>query len=672
MACNMIGKVFSNRYQVTERIGIGGMAEVYRAQDTVLGRTVALKIMLPQYAADSNFTDRFRQEAASAANLQSPYIVNIYDWGHDDDTYYIVMEYVRGSDLKTGIQERGALNQRKVAEIGSQVCRALSVAHKQDIIHRDIKPQNIMIQPDGNVKVMDFGIARAKNSVRSKTSSVLGTAHYISPEQAQGKELTAASDIYSLGVVLYEAATGKLPFDGADAVSVAMKQVNEHPVPPRKIQADIDPDLEAIILKALEKDPRNRFATANDMRTAFNNFLAGRPVGLGSADFTSAATTVMASASPDATSVMPVTAARATTTSAKAGQGTSSSGGSNKKLIGAAVAIIAIVAIAVAVAFATGMFSDSEDTETAEVPSVTGMAEEEAQQEIEDAGFELGAITYEYSSTVAEGLVISQDPEGDTEQKIGTEINLVVSLGSELVEVPDLTNLTADQARSLLESYGLAWRAGTAEYSSSISEGLIARQNPDAGETVEVGTEVTYYLSLGVEDLSIPNVIGYSESAARQAIENAGFIVNVQYSSSNTVSEGNVISQTPSSGTAERNTVVTIVVSTGPDATTTQTVSVPNVVGSLQSAAEEELEDAGFEVVVEYQTSSSVAEGYVISQTPSSGAYETGTTVTIVVSTGSSSSSGNTSSNSSSSDSTTSGSTDGSSSANSTTGTSSR
>ncbi|HIR01890.1 MAG TPA: serine/threonine protein kinase, partial [Candidatus Aveggerthella stercoripullorum] len=277
----MIGRIFNNRYKITERIGIGGMAEVYRAQDTVLGRMVAVKVMLPQYAADPAFTQRFRQEAASAANLQSPYIVNVYDWGQDSGTYYIVMEYVRGSDLKTAIKERGAINQRKVAEIGSQVCQALSVAHNLDIIHRDIKPQNIMIQPDGNVKVMDFGIARAKNSVKTQTSSVLGTAHYVSPEQAQGKELTYASDIYSLGIVLYEAATGKLPFDGPDAVSVAMKQVQEQPVPPSQVNPAIDAALEDIIMKALDKNPASRFATARDMKNALNDYLSGRPVNLG-------------------------------------------------------------------------------------------------------------------------------------------------------------------------------------------------------------------------------------------------------------------------------------------------------------------------------------------------------------------------------------------------------
>ena len=231
----MSAMLLGGRYQVQDKIGAGGMATVYRGLDEVLGRTVAIKTMLPQYANDPSFAARFKQEAQAAAALQSPYIVSVYDWGKDADTYYIVMEYLRGTDLKSGIRKHGALDCKKVAQIGSQIAQALSVAHRHDIIHRDIKPQNIMVQPDGNVKVMDFGIARAKNSVMTQTSSVLGTAHYISPEQAQGKELTAASDIYSLGIVLYEAATGKLPFDGPDAVSVAMKQVNDLPAPPRDV-----------------------------------------------------------------------------------------------------------------------------------------------------------------------------------------------------------------------------------------------------------------------------------------------------------------------------------------------------------------------------------------------------------------------------------------------------
>lgn len=213
------------------------MATVFRAQDQVLDRTVAVKIMLPQYAGDATFAARFKQEAQAAAGLSSPYIVGVYDWGKDGDTYYIVMEYLRGTDLKSGIKSHGALDPKKVAQIGSQISSALSVAHKHEIIHRDIKPQNIMVLPDGNIKVMDFGIARAKNSHLTQDNNVLGTAHYVSPEQTRGQDLGPTSDIYSLGVVMYECATGRVPFDGDDAISVALKQVNELPIPPSQINS---------------------------------------------------------------------------------------------------------------------------------------------------------------------------------------------------------------------------------------------------------------------------------------------------------------------------------------------------------------------------------------------------------------------------------------------------
>ncbi len=272
----MVSKMLGGRYTVQDKIGTGGMATVYRGLDEVLGRTVAIKTMLPQYASDPSFAARFKQEAQAAAALQSPYIVSVYDWGEDEDTYYIVMEYLRGTDLKSGIRKHGALDSKKVAQIGSQIAQALSVAHKHDIIHRDIKPQNIMVQPDGNIKVMDFGIARAKNSHLTQDNSVLGTAHYVSPEQTQGKDLGPTTDIYSLGVVMYEAATGKVPFEGDDAISVALKQVNELPVPPSQINPNIDPALEAIILKCMEKDPANRFQSANELYRVLRDYLAGR------------------------------------------------------------------------------------------------------------------------------------------------------------------------------------------------------------------------------------------------------------------------------------------------------------------------------------------------------------------------------------------------------------
>ncbi|MEN6429433.1 MAG: protein kinase, partial [Coriobacteriales bacterium] len=270
--------VFGRRYRVTERIGSGGMADVYKAVDEVLGRTVAVKVLHPRYAAESNFIARFRQEASAAANLSHPSIVNIYDWGQDNGTYYIVMEYVKGTDLKTLVEQNGPLDPMRAADYAAQVCSALAVAHGYDIIHRDIKPQNIVLTPDGTLKVMDFGIARAGNTTMTQTGSVLGTAQYISPEQAQGRPLGPASDLYSLGVTLYELVTGRLPFDGDTPVAVALKQVNEEPVPPRRIRPSIPPSLEAVILRAMRKDPAERYASASEMRDDLKRVLNGGTV----------------------------------------------------------------------------------------------------------------------------------------------------------------------------------------------------------------------------------------------------------------------------------------------------------------------------------------------------------------------------------------------------------
>lgn len=613
MTGNMIGRVFNNRYQITERIGIGGMAEVYRAQDNVLGRLVAVKVMLPQYAADPNFTQRFKQEAAAAANLQSPYIVNVYDWGQDEGTYYIVMEFVRGSDLKTAIIERGAINQRKVAEIGAQVCQALSVAHGLDIIHRDIKPQNIMVQPDGNVKVMDFGIARAKNSVMTQTSSVLGTAHYISPEQAQGKDLTATSDIYSLGIVLYESATGRLPFDGPDAVSVAMKQVNDLPVPPREINPDIDPSLEAIIMKAIAKNPAERFATAKDMRLALNDYLAGRPVNLGEG-FTSAETVVMGGVVPpvgvaDGTAVMPAMGGvnPASPTSAQRSYNANNTSGkkNNKKTIAIVIGIIAALAVVGGIAFAL-MSGGGDDKDKIAVPSVVGQTVDEATAAIEEAGFELGKVEESFDDKVESGKVISQDPKGDSKQAKGTKINLTVSKGAQEITVPDLTGKTAEEAQKALTVSGLKYAKGAAEYSDSVEKDHVVRQDIAAGETVAKDTVVTYYLSLGSEGTSVPNVVGQREGAATTTLNNAGFYVNADYAPSDTVESGLVISQSPAAGEKLKDgESVNIVVSTGKTKSTYSVSVYGNGGGSVTTSA------------------SSVTEGdsVVITITPNSG-YE--------------------------------------------------
>ena len=595
MSGNMIGKVFDNRYELTERIGVGGMAEVYQGQDRVLGRRVAVKVMLPQYAQDEEFTQRFRQEAAAAANLQSPFIVNVYDWGQDGGTYYIVMEYVRGSDLKTAIKQRGAINQRKVAEIGAQVCQALSVAHNQDIVHRDIKPQNIMVQPDGNVKVMDFGIARAKNSMMSKTSAVLGTAHYISPEQAQGKELTAASDIYSLGVVLYEAATGALPFDGPDSVSVAMKQVSENPIPPTQVNPEIDPSLESVILRAMQKDPANRFATVGDMKHALNDFLAGRVVRVnneptalipnyeyeaGHEPYTEAYaepytddTTVMSTVPPNV--VAPVNGA-ARTIVAESDEDIARR--KRRRNV-----IIALVIVGLLAALAGGYYAWAHRTGV--VPDVSGRTVENATVLIEDAGFTVGEKTEEFSTSVEAGKVISTDPAAGISASPGTRINLVVSKGRDQVAVPDLANKTAEEAKAALESAGLKASEGTAQYSDTVPANQVLSQNPAAGEMVDRGATITYVLSLGAESFEIPNVVGEGEGAATATLSNAGFNVEVGYENHDEVAQGLVISQTPAAGERlPKGATINITISSGPNTRHVSALVVDNT-GAVTDAA---------------------------------------------------------------------------------------
>lgn len=564
MAGSMIGRTFNNRYKLTERVGLGGMAEVYRAEDNVLGRTVAVKVMLPQYAADPTFTKRFRQEAASAANLQSPYIVSIYDWGLDGETYYIVMEFLRGTDLKTAIKERGAINQRKAAEIGSQVAQALSVAHAGGIIHRDIKPQNIMIQPDGNIKVMDFGIARAGDAGLSQTATVLGTAHYVSPEQAQGKELTGASDIYSLGVVLYEATTGKLPFDGQDAVSVAVKQVNELPAPPSTINPNIDPALEAIIMKAMEKDPGRRFKDASEMRHILNDYLAGRPVNLGD-DISGLKTQVMGGVAPvNGTAVMnPVggangDAGRTTVNKAYAADANDEGKKKSKRnvVIGVVVALLAVIGI-VAAAMALG-----GNQEMVNVPDVSNKPIAEARSELQAAGFTIGTETEVYNPDVEAGNVVSTDPAAGVQAAKGSSVNITISKGTEQVTVPDLRGMSADEAQRVLASYGLNGQQGDTVFSDDVEENRVAQQDIAAGTTAYKGDTITFHLSKGPETASVPNVQGLDFETARDRLEAAGFTVSLQWRD-DSAAVNTVIRQSVT-GTAKLGTTITLTISNGP------------------------------------------------------------------------------------------------------------
>lgn len=626
-------RVLGGRYLLKDKVGNGGMASVYRAQDQVLDRTVAVKIMLPQYAGDATFAARFKQEAQAAAGLQSPYIVGVYDWGKDGDTYYIVMEYLRGTDLKSGVRSHGALDPKKVAQIGSQICGALSVAHKHEIIHRDIKPQNIMVLPDGNIKVMDFGIARAKNSHLTQDNNVLGTAHYVSPEQTRGQDLGATSDIYSLGVVMYECATGRVPFDGDDAISVALKQVNELPIPPSQVNPGVDPALERIILKCMEKDPANRFQTADELRQVLNAYATGRavdvaeptrviaaPMGVGGAE-----TRVMS----DATQAMVRPAGAAGPGSTTAGPRVAppaSSRGQNdyeepKKGNGAKIAAIvigAIVVIAAAVFFASNLFGGPG--EMVIVPNVIDYTQEEAEDALKNAGFNVEYGKAVNDDEVEEGRVVDQTPDGNKEAPEGSTVTLTLSKGPVPVketEVPNITGKTADEAEALLTAANLKGQAH--EESNEAEAGTVFKQGKNTGEVVEEGTVIEYWVSTGPDTIDVPNLTGKTKE---QAIEALGDKLSYTFSSdySATVPAGSVISYEPG-GSVKPGTTIKIVLSQGPEPVAK--VNAPNFVNDSASHAKPQLESLGFKVVV-----NGPADGIIVSQS-ASGSLDKGTTITL-------------------------------------------
>lgn len=627
----MPDKVLGGRYIIQDKIGTGGMAIVYRGIDNRLGRPVAIKTMLPQYAADPSFAARFKQEAQAAAALQSPFIVSVYDWGKDNDTYFIAMEYLRGTDLKSGVRKHGALDCKKVAQIGSQIAQALSVAHRHDIIHRDIKPQNIMVQPDGNIKVMDFGIARAKNSHLTTDNSVLGTAHYVSPEQTQGKPLGPTTDIYSLGIVMYEAATGVVPFDGDDAISVALKQVNEQPVPPSTRNPRVDQALERIILKCMQKDPKNRFQTAEEVFKVLRDYLAGK---MNEVNNATAQMPVMATnaVSPlNSTTALPHIANGATQNRKSATHRAQLRAQEDERrhknkviagVLGAALVLIAIIVALVSYFMGQGA--------TQEVPNLLNLTQQEALMKIDNSNFfQRGTVKEEFSSTVEKGKVIDQDPDAGHKVAKGTQINIVVSKGAEPaadVTVPDLKGKSPSEAEAILSKLGLKSQAGDSVNSDDVEVGKIAAQTPAAGTTAKAGDTITYQLSKGPDEADVPNVVGKTEDEAQSALQAAGFNVSVQREESNKP-EGTVTKQS-ATGKLTRKSTVTITVAKAPSQ-----VSLSTLVSKGMDATEasQKLSDAGFNVRVKRQPDALVKKDTVISFPDKA---KKGQTVTLVVSDG--------------------------------------
>jgi eukaryotic-like serine/threonine-protein kinase len=596
------GVLVGGRYELGRQLGSGGMARVFLAHDRLLDRDVAVKVLSEPYAGDPAFVERFRREASAAAGLNHPNIVAVYDRGEADGSYYIVMEYLSGPTLKDIIRRRGPLPPAEAVDVALGILAALAAAHKRGVIHRDVKPQNVMASEDGRIKVADFGIARAgEDSGMTEAGSIIGTAQYLSPEQARGDEVTAASDCYSVGIVLYELLTGRVPFDGDRSMAVAMKQIAEPPQPPHELRPDLPPDLEAVVLKALRKRPSERYRTAEE----FSGDLRMMD-----------APTVATVAAPRRASVPPP----------------QPSPPRRRARWPWTLLLLAIIAAGIAVAAFSGVLGDN--TAKAAVPSVTNLSPEQAATVLSGRGFE-SRTEERPSEDVAKGLVIGTDPPEGTQASTGSPVVILVSSGPAPESVPDVRQRDIEAALALLQPTFNVEQVP--EANDSAPKGTVLGQEPAANSPLSPGETVTLTVSSGPAEVEVPDVRGAASlQLANQELAAQGLKVGaVTQRPDDTQAEGTVIDQSPAPNTkVPRDSEVDLVQASRPT-----TATVPPVVGLDAQSARAELVAAGFGVRVNGQASDQ-PHGTVLAQDPPGGATRApGTQVLMIVSTGLSSTS---------------------------------
>ncbi len=573
-----------DRYRIIGRIGSGGMADVYEAEDTQLGRRVALKLLFRRFAEDPDFVERFRREASSAAALNHPNVVQVFDRGEWDGTYYIAMELLEGRNLKDIVREYGPLEPAVAVDIVLQILRAARFAHHRGVVHRDIKPHNVIVDGEGRAKVTDFGIARAGSSDMTETGLIMGTAQYLSPEQAEGHPVDARSDLYSIGVVLYELLTGVVPFDAEAAVTIALKQVSEEPVPPRVRNPAVPPALDAVTLRALQKDPAARYQDADQFIAALEQAQAG----------------VIAD---DPVAELEAQDER-----------------SWRRIALIAVAVLALVAIAVG---AWLLLTPDQKA----VPDVVGDRTQNATEKLQGAGFEV-SVTPIQSDEVEEDRVAGQEPAAGEDADEGSEVTITVSSGPGEAPVPLVQGLGADAATDRLRDAGFPSEQER-RYSDTVGRGKVIGTNPAEGTSVRKGTTVTIIVSRGREQVEVPDVTGQPQADAEAALQQAGLDATVTEQEDAGADPGTVLSQDPAGGAqVAPGSSVALVVATAP-----ADVPVPGVIDASEDDARTTLEEAGFEVRVrETDVDTPDQDGLVVDQDPAEDvAVQPGSRVTITV-----------------------------------------